>query len=183
MRDPDRTIPGGNSVVAAADGKITKIIRIGSNVIKIKKGLVGKIRTFTKDVPHAQFLVVIVMNLFNVHVQRAPVDGVVSSITYRRGTFRNAVLGDKLKHGFENEKNEILIRRNKANLKVIQVAGLLARRIECYVSGNQKLKKGQRIGRINLGSQVIMILPKQTKLEVSEGQKVKGGQTVIGRIK
>ena len=82
----------------------------------------------------------------------------------------------------ENEKNEIIIKNpDIGKIKVIQIAGFVARRIESFVTEGQNIEKGHRIGRINLGSQVSLILPKNITLEVKEGQRVKAGSTIIAK--
>jgi len=83
----------------------------------------------------------------------------------------------------ENEKNEILIQKGKTKIKVIQIAGLACRRINCFVKKNQSVKKGQKIGFIDLGSQVTLILPKHLKIKVKHGQTVIEGETVIANEK
>lgn len=182
LRDPEREIPAGNNIVAPADGKIIKIIKLGDiDNIKIEKGLIGKIKTLVPVNCRDGYLITIMMNLFNVHVQRSPLDGIVLGTKHFAGKFGNAVYGDKFENGLENEKNEIIIKNKKiGEVKVIQIAGFLARRIECFVKENQKINKGQRIGRILLGSQVSLILPKKVKLNVKEGRKVKAGETILG---
>lgn len=181
LRDPKRSIPSGNAIVAPADGKIIKIIKLDDiDNIKIKKGLVGKIKTLVPDNCKEGYLITIMMNLFNVHIQRAPLSGKVFSVNHSSGTFKNVVYGDKFENGLINEKNEIVIDNAKlGKIKVIQIAGYLARRIECFVKENQKINKGQRIGRILMGSQVSLILPKNTRLLCKIGDNVKSGSTVI----
>jgi len=183
LRNPERIIPKGNTIVSPADGKIIKILRLKDiGKINLKKGIIGKIKTLISDTCKDGYLLTIMMNLHNVHVQRSPVEGVVLSINYSPGKFKSAVHGDRFVHGLENEKNEIIIQNNKlGKIKVIQIAGILARRIECFVAKNQKLIKGQRIGRINLGSQVALIIPTKLSLSVNEGDKVRGGETIIAK--
>ncbi|MBW2975509.1 phosphatidylserine decarboxylase [Candidatus Woesearchaeota archaeon] len=184
LRDPERNIPVGDSIVSPADGKIISIISLNNPKIKIKKGLLGKIRTLAPSDCKDGYLITIMMNILNVHVQRSPLEGIIMDIKHSPGTFKNAVYGDKFKNGLENEKNEILIKNKKiGSIKVIQIAGLVARRIECFVQKKQKVNKGDRIGRIMLGSQVSLILPKKARLLAKEGDKAKAGETVLAYVR
>lgn len=179
-RDPAREIPLGSNVVSPADGKIVDIADIKKNDVggvEVKKGLLGKIYTLTKDVGEECYMVSIFMNLLNVHVNRAPVPGVIEKIRHDKGKFLPA---QSLSNGLVNEKNEILIKNDKiGKVKVIQIAGFLARKTECWVKEKQKVVKGQKIGKIKLGSQVTIILPKKVNLKVKKGQKVEAGTSVI----
>lgn len=181
LRDPKRGVPSGNNIVAPADGRVIKVIDLGDiGKVKIKKGLIGKIKTLVPSNCKGGYLITIMMNLFDVHVQRSPVNGIVVRVRHVAGSFKNAVYGDKFENGIENEKNEIIIENKEiGKIKVIQIAGFLARRIECFVKENQKINKGERIGRILMGSQVSLILPKKVKLKVREGDKVKAGETIL----
>ena len=182
LRDPKRKAPVGNNVVSPADGKIIKIVEVNRTGIKIKKGLLGKIKTLIKDTCKEGYLITIMMDLFDVHVQRAPIKGAILSTKHTLGKFKNAVYGNKFENGINNEKNEIIIKNKKlGKIKVIQIAGFLARRIQCFVKKNQKVNKGEKVGRILLGSQVSLILPKKIKLLIKKGDKVKAGETILGR--
>ncbi len=176
LRDPGRTTPKGKNIVSPADGKIISIIPIKKDKIKIKKGNIGKINALVKDTLKEGYLISIFMSLFDVHVNRAPVEGKVISTKHTKGKFLPAYNLDAL----ENEKNEIIIKNKKlGKIKMIQIAGFIARRIRCYVKKNQKIIKGERVGLINMGSQVTMIVPKNIKLKVKKGQKVKAGKTIL----
>jgi len=181
LRDPKRRIPSGDDIVSPADGRIIKIVKLGElDKLKIRKGLIGKIKTLVLDNCKGGYLITIMMDLFDVHVQRAPVEGVVVSIKHVSGGFRNAVYGNKFENGIYNEKNEIVIDNSKiGKIKMIQIAGVLARRIECFVKEKQKINKGERVGRIVMGSQVSLILPRKVRLMVKEGNKVKAGESII----
>jgi len=145
-RDPAREIPLGNHLVSPADGKIIEIAEIKDQDIagiKIKKGLTGKIYTLTKDVAEECYLISIFMNPLDVHVNRAPIEGHVEKVNYSKGKFLPV---NSLGNGLLNEKNEIVINHNKiGKIKVIQIAGFLARRIECWVKEGQRVMKGQRL--------------------------------------
>lgn len=176
LRDPKRKIPSGDNLVSPADGMINEIIRGNKWKQKINKGLMGKVNTLAKEISQEYYLVNIVMTPFDVHIQRAPIAGKVVKVKHTPGKFRNAVSKDI---AIDNEKNEILI-EGKIRLKVIQIAGAFARRINCFVKKNQKLNKGERVGLINLGSQVSLILPATVNLRIKKGQKIKAGETIIG---
>lgn len=179
LRDPKRKIPKGNNIVSPADGRINKIIVGNKWKQKINKGLMGRINTLAGDISKDYYLVNIVMTPFDVHIQRSPIEGKVESVKHTRGKFKNAVTKGV---AIENEKNEILI-AGKVKVKVIQIAGAVARRIVCFVKKNQNLNKGERLGLINLGSQVSIIMPADVKLIAKEGQRVKAGETIIGELK
>jgi phosphatidylserine decarboxylase len=176
LRDPERKVPEGNFVISPADGKINKIMHIDDKNFELRKGALGKFLVVSEDVAEKTIIVSIVMTPLNVHVQRAPIGGKIIDIRYTKGRFANAITE---RIAIDNERNEILIQGEKLRLKVIQIAGAVARRIECFVIRDQLIKPGQRIGRINLGSQVSLVLPAGIRLKVKEGQTVKAGETVI----
>ncbi len=184
LRKPKRDIPLGDVVVSPASGKIVRILEFGSRMdeLDVRKGLLGKVRLLVKDVAKEGFMVVIMMTPFDVHYQRSPVKGMIESVIYRKGSFLNAVKDASSLQALENEKNEVTIsNRRLGKLKVVQVAGFLARRITCFVRPKQKIHKGEELGLISLGSQVLLVIPK-LKLEVVEGQKVVDGKTIIAKF-
>lgn len=180
-RDPIRTIPSGKSIISPADGRIIEIIDMldlkrKKPKIKIEKGIIGKIRTTASEVSDHCYIIVIFMNALNVHVQRTPVEGRVVSVKHTKGKFFAA---NSLKATAENEKTETLIKNKDIGvIKVIQIAGFFTRRIESFVKKGENLLKGQRIGRIKLGSQVVLIIP-DVPLNVKKGGKVIAGETMI----
>lgn len=177
LRNPVRVIPPGKRIVSPADGKIIDILTFkGKDEVHIKKGKYGNIYTLTKDVSDNVLVVSIFMNVFDVHVNRAPYDGKVLKVKHSHGKFNPA---SDICASVENEKTEVLFSNSSFKFKVIQVAGLVARRVENYLSENQNIIKGQVIGRINLGSQVILVLPSNFDVKVSKGQKVTAGESVI----
>jgi len=176
LRDPKRFIPKGQNIISPADGRIMEIIETDLPSIKIKKHL-GIINTLTKDIAKKCYIVSIFMSPLNVHINRAPIEGIVTKIHYQKGKFLPT---NSFERGLKNEKNEITIKNNKIIIKTIQIAGILARRIECFLKTNQKVIKGQRIGLINLGSQLVLVMPKTVKLKIKKDQKVKAGSTIIG---
>ena len=179
-KDPKRITPKGSNIVAPADGRIINIINTSKNNIKVKKHILGKIKTLTQDVAEQCYIISIFMSPLDAHINRAPIEGVVKSIKHKKGTFFMAY---KLEKSLENEKNEIIIQNKKLKVKVIQIAGFLARRIKCYVKINQKVNKGQKIGMIALSSQTTLIIPVGVDLKVKLNQRVKAGETIIANLK
>ena len=179
-RDPKRTIPKGNNIVAPADGKIISIIDTSKSSIKIKKGIFGRIRALTKDVAKECHVISIFMSPLDVHINRAPIAGTIKSIKHTRGSFFKAY---DLEKSLQNEKNEIIIQNRNIKVKVIQIAGFLARRIKCYVKKNEKVNKGDKIGMIALSSQTTLVIPKGVDLKINLNQHVKAGETIIAEVK
>ena len=181
-RDPKRKISKGNNIVSPADGKIINILKIKDSKTMINKGFLGKIEALTKDIAKECYVISIFMSPLDVHVNRAPIDGKVESIKHEKGKFFAAF---NLKRSLMNEKNEIIIKNKEIDrVKVIQIAGFLARRIICTVSKDEKVNKGQRIGKIVLGSQVTLILPsKKVNLKIKKKQKVTAGETIIAGLR
>ena len=167
FRDPNRIIPLDDFIVSPADGTIT-FIGETNNPLDIENNN----EVYTK--------VSIFLSIFDVHVNRMPIEGTIKEIKYIPGKFINATLD---KSSEQNEKNIIKISNGTYNYFVVQIAGLIARRIVCNVNKNQDLKKGERIGIIKFGSRVDLYLPKSNKILVSKGQKVIGGETIISNPK
>lgn len=178
-RDTQRKIPKGKNIVAPADGKVISIIDTSKKGIKIKKGFFGKIRTLTKDVAKECYVISIFMSPIDVHINRAPIDGFIKSIKHTKGKFFRAY---DLEKSFENEKNEIVMENKILKVKVIQIAGFLARRIKCYIKKNQKVNKGDKIGMIALSSQTTIIIPRGVELKVKLNEHVKAGESVIADL-
>ena len=167
FRDPNRTIPLDGFIVSPADGTITNIGYVNTPLdIENNNQLYTKVSIF--------------LSIFDVHVNRMPIDGTIKEIKYIPGKFINATLD---KSSEQNEKNIIKISNGTYDYFVVQIAGLIARRIVCNVNKNQDLKKGDRIGIIKFGSRVDLYLPKSNKVLVSKGQKVIGGETIISNPK
>jgi phosphatidylserine decarboxylase len=167
FRDPERfSISDDNFLVSPADGLITDISeKTGPVELQLEN------TTYTK--------VSIFMNVFNCHVNRTPTSGNVEEIYYKPGKFLNASL-DKASE--ENERNYYKIKCNKDNEEIIivQIAGLIARRIVCEVEQNQKLKQGERIGIIRFGSRVDIYF-KNKKVLAKLGQNVTAGESLIAQ--
>src|SRR3989344_258649 len=106
-RDPERKIPKGNNIVAPADGKVISIIRTNQKNIKIRKGALGKVRILADDIAKDCYVVSIFMSPLDVHINRAPIEGVIKSVKHTKGMFFRAY---DLEKSMENEKNEIIIR-------------------------------------------------------------------------
>src|SRR3989338_7497164 len=187
LRNPTPNIPKENNVIISpANGNIARIYEFKNEKqakpIIAEKGLFGKIPLITKDVAKEGYIILIRLHVYNVHWQRAPMTGIVESTTYTKGKFLNAVNDVyNMQCFFENERNEIII-SGKIKCKVIQIAGYLARRIECFVKQGDKVNLGDSVGLINLGSQTALIIPK-IKLKVKEGDILQVGETVVGTIR
>lgn len=163
FRNPVRKSPDAvNVIVSPADGKVIKIEDVAEN--DLLKGYSRKISIF--------------MNVFNVHVNRVPYSGTVEAIHYRKGKFFSANLD---KASSLNEKNSLLIKTNSGkHILTEQIAGLIARRIECWVQVGAYVNKGDRFGLIRFGSRLDVFLPVDTVISVRIGEKVKAGETPIG---
>ena len=165
FRDPDRIIPDEEGVVVSpADGKIILTDTVDSS--PFFEGQTMKISIF--------------MSVFNVHVNRAPYDGRVKKIGYTPGKFFSANLD---KASLQNEHNAVFVEMNNTKpLCVVQVAGLIARRIVCKIHPGDHLLRGQRFGLICFGSRLDVYLPTEIKLRVAVGDKVKAGTSVLGKF-
>jgi phosphatidylserine decarboxylase len=164
FRDPPRTAPTqANAVLSPADGRIVSVEKVFDPYAK-RESL--KISVF--------------MNVFNVHSNRAPVDGTIESVAYFPGKFVNADLD---KASLDNERNAIVIRRpDGVVVTSVQVAGLIARRILCYVKNGEVLSRGQRYGFIRFGSRVDVYLPPEARPRVTIGDKVSATTTILAEI-
>jgi phosphatidylserine decarboxylase len=164
FRDPPRELPANpNAIVSPADGKIV---------------FVGK--------AHDPYLnrdalkISVFMNVFNVHSNRSPADGVIQNVWYFPGRFLNAALD---KASADNERNALWIKTNSgAEVTCVQIAGLVARRILCYVGKGESLTRGQRYGFIRFGSRVDLYLPLDAYVKVSIGSKVYATSSVLAEI-
>jgi len=187
-RQPRRQMPKGDKVIVSpANGTVAVVRRfdttLAKKTIKAQKWNTGSVEFLAQDVAQRGWFVLIVMTPLNVHYQRAPFAGKVIGTHYAPGKFHNAVKNAEKLLTLENEKNEILFEGKDGRFKVVQIAGVLARRISCFVGKNHKVEKGQVIGFINIGSQVALLLPAKARLSVKEGDAVVDGETVIGAFK
>ena len=164
FRDPDRvSIKNNNFLVSPADGLITEISEINGPE---ELGLESK--KFTR--------ISIFMNVFNCHVNRTPTEGIIEEIFYKPGKFLNASLDKASK---ENERNYYKIKSiNGEEIVIVQIAGLIARRIVCEVSKDQKLTQGERIGMIRFGSRVDLFFSNK-KVLAKIGQNVTAGESLL----
>lgn len=192
LRNPKRKIPEGDNIVSPADGKIVRIIKFDyknhpsehTEGFEIQENKIGKVLVKTQDVSAKGWLIVIAMNIHDMHRQKAPHDGQIISIKYSKGKFINAIKkAHTLRATLENENNEILFNTPIGKMKVIQVAGVMAKKIVCTVKEGQFVKKGDPLGLIKLGSQVILVLPEENiRLKVKEKDKVKAGSGIIADV-
>ena len=164
FRDPARPIPGAaKSVLSPADGRIVAI-------------------QTTRDpyVDREALKISVFMNVFNVHSNRSPVDGEVKGCWYHAGSFLNAALD---KASLENERNAVWLRTSGGqDVTSVQVAGLIARRILCYVKEGDVLARGQRYGFIRFGSRVDVYLPPESTAKVTIGEKVSASATILAEL-
>ena len=164
FRDPPRQIPDTpGAVICPADGKVIALGEVEDPYLKRPAKRVS-----------------VFMNVFNVHSNRIPVTGTIKEQWYTPGKFVNAALD---KASLDNERNALWIRTEQGqDVVVVQVAGLIARRILCYVKPGEQVECGARYGFIRFGSRVDVYLPLNAKFEVSLGDSVKGASDVIARF-
>jgi len=164
FRDPPRAVPeDARAVVSAADGRVVAVAKARDPWLE-RDAL--KISVF--------------MNVFNVHSNRAPVEGTVRQRWYHAGRFLNAALD---KASLENERNALWLRtRSGADVTCVQIAGLIARRILCYVEAGAELSKGERFGFIRFGSRVDLYLPADAQAVAAIGDKVYAAESVLARL-
>lgn len=165
FRDPTRDTPSQpNAVLSAADGRVVRI---------------GNARDPYLD--RDALMISVFMNVFNVHSNRSPVDATVAEVWYHAGTFVNASLD---KASSENERNALkLVTAGGAEVTCVQIAGLIARRILCYVKRGDRLARGERYGFIRFGSRVDLYLPIDAMPRVSVGDKVYATKTIVAELR
>lgn len=186
LRDPKRTAPEGDLILSPADGKVIKLFKTtDAGPLDIDKGILGGIRTTASEISDSAYVLVIMMTLFDIHYQRSPITGIIKSKQHKDGSFLNIKKEEKSLASFSNEKNEIIMTGNRNgkefDIKIIQVAGYLVRRIVDYVDVSQKVEKGNHMGLIKFGSMVVMIFPDTFEPLVSEGDYLYGAETVIAK--
>ena len=161
FRDPRRSIPlEPGIIVAPADGRVT-IVR-------------------PADANNPESLVSIFLSPLDVHINRAPIEGDIVDITYKSGKFVMATREDAR---LLNEQNTLIIQGNDLTVKCTQIAGILARRIVCWKRRGERVKCGERFGMIKFGSRTDLAMPSHVEIIVSEGMHVRGGETIIGKVK
>jgi phosphatidylserine decarboxylase len=158
FRDPPRRVPDGPGlIVSPADGKVD-------------------VAEWIETADGSRLRVTIFLNVFNVHVNRVPVGGVVELVEFRQGQFLNAMRPDSAVH---NEQTLIVVDAGGYKISFKQVAGLLARRIVCNLKAGDRVERGQRMGMIKFGSRMDVLMPAEAKLWVKKGQHVVGGKSVL----
>jgi phosphatidylserine decarboxylase len=168
FRDPERVTPVRDGIVVApADGRVSRVV----NAVPAQELGLGE-----RPLPRVS----IFMSVFDCHVNRSPVTGKIERIVYRPGAFVNADL-DKASE--DNERNSFLIATDRGRIGVVQIAGLIARRIVCFVRQGASVAVGERIGLIRFGSRVDVYLPEGVRPLVAEGQSAIAGETVIADLR
>lgn len=162
FRDPDRKIQvDPNVILSPADGKVVQILELDD-----------------EQVGNGATQVSIFLSVFNVHVNRVPVAGMVRSKEVHRGRFLAAF---KPKASEENERAEIVMENSHGAIRIRQIAGAVARRIHCYAEPGKEMDQGGRLGYIMFGSRTDIIFPSEVQVQISKGNSVKGGLSIIGR--
>lgn len=165
FRDPEREVPTEEGlIISPADGRIIDIQDVSDDKLAGKDSSVR---------------VSIFLSVFNVHVNRVPCEGTVKQIVYNPGKFL-AAFNDKA--SLLNEQNSLVIDHKNRKIVVRQIAGLIARRIVCWVNEGSRVARGERFGLIRFGSRVDLFVPKDVELVIKKGDKVVGGRTIIGKI-
>lgn len=161
FRDPERQTPSyAGAIVSPADGKVTEV-----SVVSVAGESCSRISIF--------------LNVFNVHVNRSPIGGVVTDVTYQHGKFGNAMDAVSAE---QNEQNIITVRGDAGTVIFKQIAGLIARRIVCTVKVDDVVTCGQRVGLIKFGSRVDVILPSTAEIKVKVGDHVAGGSAILAVV-
>jgi phosphatidylserine decarboxylase len=160
FRDPDRTIPDGPVAVSPADGKVVGVIGDGAECTRIS----------------------IFLNIFDVHVNRAPIAGKITAIEYTKGQF---LVASREIASSQNERNTFTVAGTIAGqttcVRFAQIAGLIARRIVCYKKPGDAVAKGERVGLIKFGSRVDVFLGPEWDIQVQTGERVAGGSSILAR--
>jgi phosphatidylserine decarboxylase len=165
FRDPERVSPGGKgAILAPADGRVLLVEEQGN-------GPGGTERTLK---------ISIFMSVFNCHVNRIPLAGVIEEIDYRPGKFFSA---HQDRASGQNEQNILHLKTEQGDrFTVVQIAGLIARRIVCWVRSGDRVNAGDRFGLIQFGSRVDLYLPLETRVTLKRGDRTKAGLTVVGYL-
>ena len=162
FRDPHRAGPlESDVVVAPADGRVTLVKKDAGQA-------------------NSESLVSIFLSPLDVHVNRAPIAGEIIDISYKRGRF---LMATNARARLLNEQNTLTIRGARITVKCTQIAGILARRIVCWKREGEKVECGERFGMIKFGSRTDLLMPPTVEVIVHEGMRVRGGETIIGRIR
>lgn len=162
FRDPERTIPAGPGVVVSpADGKVTAVSQFTQNGQPKRR-------------------ISIFLNVFDVHVNRAPIAGTITGLSYQKGKFGNAMSAGSSE---ANEQNIVTMKSDEQTVTFKQIAGLLARRIVFNPRTGDKLERGQRVGLIKFGSRVDVVLDEAVDIRVKVGDRVLGGSSILGVLR
>jgi phosphatidylserine decarboxylase len=162
FRDPERAIPdSAGAIVSPADGKVTDVSSIPVN-----------------GVVHTR--ISIFLNVFDVHVNRSPVAGVIREVHYQKGKFLNAMNPASAEH---NEQNAVTVEGDGQTVVFKQIAGLLARRIVFNKKVGDRVRRGERVGLIKFGSRVDVLLDASARMEIKVGDRVKGGASVLAYLR
>jgi phosphatidylserine decarboxylase len=162
FRDPHRLVPTEPGIVVApADGRVT--------IVRLADGQESQ-----------ESLVSIFLSPLDVHINRSPIGGEISEIAYKRGKFVMATREDAR---LLNEQNALTIQGDGLTVRCTQIAGILARRIVCWKQAGDRVKCGERFGMIRFGSRTDLLLPPNVDVIAREGMKVRGGVTIVGRIR
>jgi phosphatidylserine decarboxylase len=163
FRDPERAAPAEDDVVVApADGRVTRVAPLDTNDAQ------------------SPTVVSIFLSVFDVHVNRAPIAGEISDAAYTRGRF---VIATREEASLVNEQNSLTIRGARMTVVCKQIAGVLARRIVCWKSVGDHVSLGERFGLIKFSSRTDLILPHEVEVVVRVGERVRGGVSMIGRLR
>ena len=154
FRDPERTPPPGDVIVAPADGKVVAV----------------------KEIAPGETRVSIFLNIFNVHVNRTPIPGKITGITYQKGKF---LVASHEAASLENEQNTLVVENGTTRVVCRQIAGLIARRIVCYKNAGDSLAPAERIGYIKFGSRVDVLYGPEWQTKVKRGDRVAAGISVL----
>jgi phosphatidylserine decarboxylase len=158
FRDPERPVPGGEVMVAPADGKVVAIRKLNSGETRIS----------------------IFLNIFNVHVNRAPIPGKITAVVYQKGKF---LVASHEAASSENEQNTLIVDGDGTRVVCRQIAGLIARRIVCFKRAGDSVAAGERIGYIKFGSRVDVLYGPEWCTAVKLGDRVSAGTSVVAKRK
>jgi len=162
FRDPKRDPPADDDVVVApADGRVTRVIPVA------------------RDQKNSPTIISIFLSPLDVHINRSPIPGRITDVVYTPGRF---LMATNEKASLVNEQNILTIQGEKVTVVCKQIAGILARRVVCWKRKGDNVNLGERFGLIKFSSRTDVILPANVSITVSEGDRVRGGITVIGRI-
>ncbi len=163
FRDPRRTMPTDTRlVVSPADGRVTRVERLDPNDAQ------------------SPTIVSIFLSVFDVHINRAPIAGEITNVSYTKGRF---VIATRADASIVNEQNALTISNERITVVCKQIAGVLARRIVCWKKAGDVLTLGERFGLIKFSSRTDLVLPPEVEVAVRTGERVRGGVSVIGRVR